>query len=308
MANPPSLSRLTTVLASAALMAVSLVSVVRAEGPVVGAAARGIVAPAAALPTPAALTAPGAKRAALAEAKAHPCSAPAELARLDQPLARTGRKLAAGAPIKIIAVGSSSTAGAGASTPSASYPSRLAIELTERFPRQPITVLNRGVNGEEASDMLARFDSAVIAENPDLVLWQVGTNSVLRDTPLTPTVSLINGGVRQLKNSGADVVLIDPQFAPKVIVKADAERMVNMIEREAKQANVDLFRRFAVMRHWRESQGMPFDAFISSDELHMNDWSYACLAKVLAGAIAEAATRPTSVAGAVPEISAQQRR
>jgi len=29
--------------------------------------------------------------------------------------------------------------------------------------------------------MLARLDIAVIAEKPDLVLWQVGTNSVLRD-------------------------------------------------------------------------------------------------------------------------------
>jgi hypothetical protein len=30
----------------------------------------------------------------------------------------------------------------------------------------------------------------------------------------------------------------------------------------------------------------------------MNDWSYACIAKLLAGAIAEAATRPTLTAGA----------
>ena len=34
--------------------------------------------------------------------------------------------------------------------------------------------------------MLARLDSAVIAEKPDLVLWQVGTNSVLRDKALLP--------------------------------------------------------------------------------------------------------------------------
>src|SRR5438105_14268727 len=38
---------------------------------------------------------------------------PNEAARLGQPLARTSRLLAAGAPIKIVAIGSSSTAGAG---------------------------------------------------------------------------------------------------------------------------------------------------------------------------------------------------
>ncbi len=77
--------------------------------------------------------------------------------------------------MKIIAVGSSSTAGAFASSPDKSYPSRLAVELKERFPGQPITVINRGVNGEEAPDNLARLDTDVIAEKPDLILWQVGT-------------------------------------------------------------------------------------------------------------------------------------
>ena len=32
--------------------------------------------------------------------------------------------------------------------------------------------------------MLKRFDKAVIAAKPDLVLWQLGTNSVIRNHPL----------------------------------------------------------------------------------------------------------------------------
>ena len=86
------------------------------------------------------------------------CSAPAEFARLDHPLRRTAQRLAGGEPLTIVAIGSSSTAGAGASSPAASYPSRLAVELRQRFPGQDITVLNRGVNGEETHDMIARFD------------------------------------------------------------------------------------------------------------------------------------------------------
>jgi lysophospholipase L1-like esterase len=228
------------------------------------------------------------------------CSAPVELARLGQPLHRTARLLASGTPIKIVAIGSSSTAGAGASSPAASYPSRLAIELAQRFPNGQITVLNRGVNGEEAADMLARFDTSVIAEKPDLVLWQVGTNAVLRDQPLSPASSLIQEGVARLKAIGADVILIDPQFAPKVIAKAEAKSMVKLIATAAKQTSVNLFQRFAVMRHWRERDGMSFETFVSPDQLHMNDWSYACVAKVLGGAIAEAATRSTASASAQP--------
>ena len=66
----------------------------------------------------------------------------------------------------------------------------------------------------------------------------------------------------------------------------------------AKQANVGVFHRFAVMRHWREVANIPFKVFLSEDELHMNDWSYGCIAKLLAGAIVEAATRETITAKA----------
>ena len=31
--------------------------------------------------------------------------------------------------------------------------------------------------------------------------------------------------------------------------------------------------RFAVMRYWREIANIPFNAFLSEDEHHMNDWS-----------------------------------
>jgi lysophospholipase L1-like esterase len=123
----------------------------------------------------------------LAAAPAVPAQRPPECVvaddqnRLDFPLLHTARRLASGRPIKIVALGSSSTYGAGASTFAAAYPSRLAAELAKHFPGHEFTVLNRGVNGEEVTDMLARLETAVIAERPDLVLWQVGTNSVLRD-------------------------------------------------------------------------------------------------------------------------------
>src|SRR5579862_876765 len=71
------------------------------------------------------------------------CSAPTEFSHFDRPLIRTARRLAGGEPLTIVAIGSSSTAGAGASSPDASYPSRLAVELKQRFPLQDITVLNQ---------------------------------------------------------------------------------------------------------------------------------------------------------------------
>jgi lysophospholipase L1-like esterase len=228
----------------------------------------------------------------------HTCTAPADVLRLAQPLTHTAARLARHEPLTIVAVGSSSTFGAGASSAAASYPSRLAVELKTLFPKETINVVNRGVNGEEVADMLKRFADGVIKEKPDLVLWQVGTNSVLRDRPLGPHSPLILDGIRRLKAAGADVVLIDPQYVPRVIAKADAEGMVRLIATTAKQGDVDLIQRFAMMRWWHDQEHMDFNEFVSPDNLHMNDWGYACLAKQISAAIVDAATRNVTSASA----------
>jgi len=124
------------------------------------------------------------------------------------------------------------------------------------------------------------------------VLWQLGTNSVIRDHMFTDHGAAIRDGLNKIRAVGADIVLIDPQFAPKVIVKPDAEHMVELIATTAKAEDVDLFRRFDVMKRWREVDHLGFETFVSPDGLHMNDWSYACMGKGLGLAIAEAAERP----------------
>jgi acyl-CoA thioesterase I len=222
------------------------------------------------------------------------CSAPAELTRLDHPLLHTARRLASGKPLIIVAIGSSSTAGAGATSAASSYPSRLAVELRKLFPGRDIEVFNRGVNGEETAAMMARFSRGVFAVHPQLVLWQVGTNSVLRDHPLKSHSTLLHAGLAALRASGADVVLIDMQYAPKVLAKLETPGMVEQISLAAKDDDIDVFRRFAIMRNWYQVQRHPFNVFITADGLHMNDWGYACWAKLLAVSIAQAVRPPVA--------------
>lgn len=235
------------------------------------------------------------------------CIIAPELAHFDLPLPRAARRTAAQQPLKIVAIGSSSTYGEGASSPEWSYPNRLRLELAYRFPMLSITVVNRGVNGDNDYDKRNRFERDVIAERPDVVLWQLGTNSMLHGNPLEKHVTVLRGGVDHLrKATGADVVLIDPQYAPKVIRGAGASSIIAMIAETARTTNVNLFRRYELMRRWRVIEQLSFDKFISPDELHMNDWSYACVARALGTAIADAATRPVPTAQGAPPSSARQ--
>src|SRR5215470_10929149 len=239
---------------------------------------------------------------ALAADEPTTCDGPTDLVRLERPLVHVGSRLAAHEPVKIVAIGSSSTAGAGASSSNASYPSRLAAELNRLYPDVPVIVLNRGVNGQDAAEMLTRFRQDVIDERPDLVIWQLGTNAALRDLPIEEVGKFTEQGIREVKTAGADILLVDPQFVPRVIDKPEAEGMVRLIAATATKTRVNVFRRFAIMQHWRERDGMSFDAFTSPDGLHMNDWGYGCWAKLLSTAISDAATRAITSAYAAPAL------
>jgi lysophospholipase L1-like esterase len=216
----------------------------------------------------------------------------------DHMLTRTRFQLMHGRTLTIVAIGSSSTEGAGASSSSAAYPGRLEALLGTRFPGVAIRVLNRGVGGEEEADMLARFDRDVIAEKPDLVLWQVASNAIMRDRRLATEETLIREGIARLKRSGADTVLIDPQYTTAVLTHAVAAPMVDLIANEARRQRVGTFRRFALMQDWHERERIPFEAFSIADGLHMNDWGYDCFARNLAAAIVESAMPPAMASAA----------
>jgi hypothetical protein len=115
-----------------------------------------------------------------------------------------------------------------------------------------------------------------------MVIWQVGTNAVLRNLDPASTAKTVEDGVATIQASGADLVLIDPQYAPAVNAKSEnAGRMVSLLNRVAHYRHVGIFPRFEVMRDWHDRQSLPFDTFVTKDGLHMNDWGYACFAQLL---------------------------
>src|SRR5438034_6057049 len=68
-----------------------------------------------------------------------------------------------------------------------------------------------------------------------------------------------------MKAIGADVVLINPQYAPKVIAQSEIQDMIGLILSAAAQEKVDVFHRFALMRYWHSTREIPFETFLSPD-------------------------------------------
>ena len=214
------------------------------------------------------------------------CATPPALSAIDAVLDRTGARIQSGKSLTIVAMGSSSTEGKGASAPAMSYPSRLEQELKDRFLGLEIRVINHGVGGQDVPEELSRLERDVIAEHPDLVIWQVGTNAVLRRDDLSADEQLIRRGVGLIKEHGSDVLLMDLQYAPRVLARPAWAEMERLIAEIAHQTHVGLFRRFEIMREWDHTQQLAPATMIGRDGLHMTDASYACLANQLAEALA----------------------
>jgi lysophospholipase L1-like esterase len=211
-----------------------------------------------------------------------PCLPPKGGAKSMGSLPHVASKLISGEPVLIVAFGSSSTQGYGSTSPEFTYPNRLAEQLHRQYPGADITVVNRGKGGEDAPEMMKRLQDQVIDMKPDLVIWQVGTNAVLRNLDPAETAKLVEDGVARIQASGADLVLVDPQYSPRVTERAEsAGQMVKLLHRVADLRHVGIFPRFEVMREWHENQALPIDSFVIADGLHMNDWGYACFAQLL---------------------------
>jgi lysophospholipase L1-like esterase len=213
------------------------------------------------------------------------CATPLESSVIDAVLDRSAARVGAALPLTIVAMGSSSTKGTGASSPAMSYPSRLEAELREHFPEVELRVLNRGRGGEDVGQEIARFDQDVFALDPDLVIWQVGTNAVLRRDELTNDEQGIRHGVGMIRERGIDLVLMDLQYAPRVLARPAWSEMERIIGETARRTHIGLFRRFEIMREWDRLHQFASMAMIGPDGLHMTDTSYGCIASQLAAAL-----------------------
>jgi lysophospholipase L1-like esterase len=185
--------------------------------------------------------------------------------------------------IKVLAIGSSSTAGVGASSPMATYPARLEGELEKLFPNIEVDVVNRGMAGEIAAGAARRMKDAVADVEPDLVVWQVGTNDAIARVDVDTFAASLIDTVEWVKGHKIDVVLVDPQYTASLAKDDYYAAMVKTIEEVARKARVPLVRRYEAMRFM--AARAKDDAYLARDHFHLNDLGYRCMAEHVARAV-----------------------
>lgn len=189
---------------------------------------------------------------------------------------------------RVVALGSSSTQGAGASSPKMCYPAQLEAELNRRFhPDKQFEVANLGVGGEMSSDMLARMDRDVLPLKPDLVIWQTGVNDALNARPLEEFRMELAQGIDAIRATGADVILLDLQYFPKSERVDGYKDYLHTMWTVAQEKAVPVLRRHAFMKHLVDSRQFTAAQLLAPDLFHLNDLSYRCLGNLVADAIGD---------------------
>lgn len=229
-----------------------------------------------------------------------PPQIPVRALPLEHELTNFAARLKGAGPIRMVALGSSSTAGEGDIPP---YPHRLEMLLRASLSNRWIDLLNRGLGGEEAPKECGRIASDVLTENPCLVIWQIGTNSVWQSAADNPpsqddTIAELRRGIDLLQQSGTiDIVLMDLQYLPAVLTPATIDAtnaMVEAIAGVARDKSVNLFRRFDLMKRWYDIARFSFDQMVDPTDparLHQSEWATKTVATALRDVILDKVRR-----------------
>jgi acyl-CoA thioesterase-1 len=224
-------------------------------------------------------------RFATAQEQEKDCAAAAELIQDDPKLPLLAARLKQHKPVKIIAIGGSSTAGAAAQSPLQSYPERLEETLTQRFPDIEITVVNKGVPRQTAQEMVDRFPKDIIAEAPVLAIWETGTTDAVRGVDVDAFTATLEAGIAALRARDIEVMLVDMQYSRRTASIIGFDRYLATMHHVADVNEVYLFKRFEIMRFWSDNGTFNYEDVQKGDRARLAAEVYDCLARRIADAI-----------------------
>jgi len=216
------------------------------------------------------------------------CAATPELIEDDPKFPKLAQRLKDKEPITIVAIGGSSTVGTAAGSLDAAYPHQLELILRSRHPDESITVLNRGAVRETAQQMEARLERDVIAEKPNLVIWEVGITDAVRGSELDAFAAALQSGIARLQAAGIEVMLVDMQYSPDTETVTNFAPYLDAVHQAGDIADAYVFQRYAIMKHWSEVGSFKLSGVPREERPKLATRVYACLGERIADAIAYA--------------------
>ena len=217
---------------------------------------------------------------------ADPCAVPGYLLFGDSALQRVSTALQKEKVLKIVVVGTGSSTLPGADGANAAYPMRLEAALQRRLPGVKTKVVAFSKPRQTAEQMSQELEKLLLDEKPTLVIWQTGTFDALRGVDPEEFRSSVAGGVETLQNGGADVILMNMQYSPRIESMIAVGIYADNMRWVAREREVPLFDRLAIMRHWNDTGAM--DLYAATKDVGLAKKVHDCVGRALASLIIDA--------------------
>jgi len=199
----------------------------------------------------------------------------------ESPLPNVAAALQNRKQVKILAIGASALVGR-RSRPGG-YTEQIEKILEQAIKGLDVVMINRGVSGELSAQAAVRIKTEVALGDPDLVLWQVGTNDALAYVPLDALEKTIVDTVEWLKRHKVDVVLVGLQYVDRMAQDEHYGKVRELLRSIAAKENVMIVRRYEAQRLIAQAEGS--GGGLVPDEFLRNEAGYACLSQYMARAI-----------------------
>lgn len=216
------------------------------------------------------------------------CSVPSEFLATSLPLRHARAQYKAGKPIRIVAFGTSSTAGTGAATRSDAYPAKLQEELSRLLGGAKVVVINQGIGGQSSRQMVDRIEDDVVALEPSLVIWQTGTVDTVNNVDVEEFGYALSQGIDILHKEDIDVVLMNMQYSRRMELLLNYDPYDDMMEAKAAQSDVAVFDRLGIMKYWAYNGRFDYDNVPRNDRRKLAAQVHGCLGRLLAELIHKA--------------------
>jgi acyl-CoA thioesterase I len=181
-------------------------------------------------------------------------------------------------PIKVLTLGPAVTGSLGQG--SGPYPTRLEEELEKVLSGIDIVMEQRSLPGEIMADAFDRFTALLTEIEPDLLVWQVGTNDALAKADVEAFTDALNQMLAWLKQTDTDVVLVEPSYHAALASDEHYNSLIAAIENSARKNHVPLVLRFEAMRFLSQQKTQA-----ATNQFRLNELSYRCMAEHVARTI-----------------------
>ena len=218
------------------------------------------------------------------------CPVPGYLLFGDSLLEHVSTAVSQGRTLKIVVLGTTSSTLPGAENTRDAYPVRLAESLQHMVANVKVEVATYAKPRQTAEKMVKILDQILLDEKPILVIWQTGTSDAIQGVDSREFLTSVTDGVEKLQSRGVDVILVNMQYSPRTELMLATEAYAENMRWVARERQVPLFDRLAIMRNWNDTGAI--DLYAATKDIAIAKRLHNCIGRALASLIIDAGHLP----------------